>query len=118
MSERSEQDQPVGGMGGGFGGRFGRGGPVVKPKNFKGTLKRLWFYLGKERKWLSIIFLSILIESGLVLIGPFLIGISIDAMTSLNGGVDFKLLQIAILALIAAYMTDGFLILWQGWLAA
>jgi ATP-binding cassette, subfamily B, multidrug efflux pump len=95
MSERSERDQPVRGMGGGgLGGRLGRGGPVVKPKNFKVTLKRLWFYLGKERKWLSVIFLSILIDSGLILLGPYLIGASIDAMTSLNGGVDFKLLQI------------------------
>jgi ATP-binding cassette subfamily B multidrug efflux pump len=119
MSERSERDQPVRGMGGGgLGGRLGRGGPVVKPKNFKVTLKRLWFYLGKERKWLSVIFLSILIDSGLILLGPYLIGASIDAMTSLNGGVDFKLLQIVLLALIAAYMTDGLLIFLQGWLAA
>ncbi|WP_246079013.1 ABC transporter ATP-binding protein [Paenibacillus piri] len=101
--------------GGGFGSR-GRG-PVAKPKNFKGTLKRLWFYMGKERKWLSVVFLFILIDSALTLSAPYLIGVSIDAMAD-GSGVNFKLLEIMIIALAAAYIADGMLTFLQGWLMA
>ncbi|OXM82826.1 ABC transporter ATP-binding protein [Paenibacillus rigui] len=101
--------------GGGFG---GRGRPVVKPKNFKGTLQRLWQYLGKERKWLSIVFIFILMDAAVTLSGPYLIGISIDSMTRANGLVDFKLLEVVIIALAAAYLIDGLLTFLQGWLMA
>jgi ATP-binding cassette subfamily B multidrug efflux pump len=101
----------------GFGGPPGRG-PVVKPKNFKRTLQRLWTYIGKEKKLLSTIFVFILISSGLTLLGPYLIGVAIDSMSIGSGMVDFKLLQIAILALAAAYLMDGVLSFLQGWLMA
>ncbi|WP_246315461.1 ABC transporter ATP-binding protein [Paenibacillus foliorum] len=101
--------------GGGFGNRTR--GPVVKPKNFKGTLKRLWFYMGKERKWLSVVFLFILINSAITLSVPYLIGVSIDSMAE-SSGVNFKLLEIMIIALVAAYIADGLLTFLQGWLMA
>lgn len=102
--------------GGGFMGRMGR--PVEKPKNTKATLKRLWAYMGKERKRLSVIFLFILASSGLTLAGPYLIGVSIDAMSALDGGVDFRLLHAVVFALIAAYLIDGLLSFMQGWFMA
>ncbi|MFC6230039.1 ABC transporter ATP-binding protein [Paenibacillus allorhizosphaerae] len=101
---------------GGFGG--GRGRPVVKPKNFRGTLKRLWRYLGKEKKLLSFIFLLIVIDSAITLAGPYWIGVSVDSMTASGGRVDFHLLQIAIIALTTAYVSDAFLTFLQGWLMA
>nr|WP_246627377.1 ABC transporter ATP-binding protein [Paenibacillus solanacearum] len=101
---------------GGFGG--GRGRPVVKPKNFRATLKRLWQYLGREKKLLSFIFLIILIDSVITLAGPYLIGVSVDAMSVSGGRVDFHLLQIAIIALTTAYISDAFLTFLQGWLMA
>ncbi|WP_066072935.1 ABC transporter ATP-binding protein [Neobacillus soli] len=102
---------------GGFGGAHRRG-PVVKPKNFKGTLRRLWQYFGKERKMLSFIFFFILIDSALMLLAPFLIGKAVDAM-SLNGGkVDFGLLEVIIIILVAAYIADAVLTFLQGWLMA
>ncbi|MDF2963266.1 MAG: putative transporter ATP-binding protein [Paenibacillus sp.] len=101
----------------GAGGFGNRRGAVVKPKNFKGTLKRLWFYMGKERKWLSIVFLFILINSAITLSAPYLIGVSVDAMAE-SGGVNFKLLEIMIIALAAAYVADGLLTFLQGWLMA
>lgn len=104
--------------GGGPRGHGGRGGPVVKPKNFKGTLKRLWNYFGKERKILTIIFSFILVDSILTLSSPYLIGRSIDAMTIQGKGVDFGLLKIAIFVLIAAYIGDAVLTFLQGWLMA
>lgn len=47
---------------GGFGGRRSMG-PVVKPKNFKDTLLRLWKYFKEEQKLLIIIFIFIIISS-------------------------------------------------------
>jgi ATP-binding cassette subfamily B multidrug efflux pump len=101
---------------GGMGGRGGRGGAVVKPKNFKGTLRRLWAYLGEEKKLLLLIFMFVLIDSAITLSGPYLIGIAIDAMS--NGTVNFKLLQIVLITLSAAYIADGILVFLQGWLMA
>ncbi|NOU96779.1 ATP-binding cassette domain-containing protein [Paenibacillus sp. LMG 31456] len=118
--ERKDQpDIPMMGPGRPGGGGFGNRtrGPVVKPKNFKGTLKRLWFYMGKERKWLSVVFLFILINSAITLSVPYLIGVSIDSMAE-SSGVNFKLLEIMIIALVAAYIADGLLTFLQGWLMA
>ncbi|MGE8203167.1 ABC transporter ATP-binding protein [Heyndrickxia sp. NPDC080065] len=103
--------------GGGMRGHGGRGGPVVKPKNFKGTLKRLWHYFGKERKLLTTIFLFILIDSIITLSAPYLIGRSIDAM-AVGGKVDFGLLESTILVLLIAYIADALLTFLQGWLMA
>ena len=54
---------------GGRGGRRNRA-PVEKPKNFRKTLRRLWSYFGSERKTLITIFIFIIIDSAIVLIGP------------------------------------------------
>lgn len=101
---------------GGFGGR-GRG-PVTKPKNFRRTMAKLWRYLGKEKKLLALIFAFLLIDSAIMLTGPYLIGVAIDAMTASNGQVDFRLLEVTLFALTAAYISDGALTLMQGWLMA
>nr|WP_246484017.1 ABC transporter ATP-binding protein [Heyndrickxia vini] len=98
-------------------GHGGRGAPVVKPKNFKGTVKRLWHYFGNERKMLSIIFLFILIDSLITLSAPYLIGKSIDAMT-IGGKVDFNLLEVLIFVLLIAYIADALLTFLQSWLMA
>lgn len=100
---------------GGFGGRQARG-PVVKPKNFSETLRRLWFYFGKERKLLTIIFSFILVDSLLVLLGPYLIGIAIDAMSFKIA--NFRKLELMVIALTAVYIADGLLTIFQGWLMA
>jgi ATP-binding cassette subfamily B multidrug efflux pump len=102
---------------GNFAGRR-RNGIVVKPKNFKGTLKRLWQYFGREKKIFMIIFVFILIDSGLTLAAPYLIGRSVDAMTMKNGAVDFKALDIMVVTLALAYVSDAFISLLQGWLMA
>ncbi|WP_253735899.1 ABC transporter ATP-binding protein [Paenibacillus sp. FJAT-26967] len=93
-------------------------GPVVKPKNFKATLRRLWAYFGKERKLLTLITLFILAGSGLTLVGPYLIGSAVDAMSGSDGTVDFGLLEILVIVLAAAYAADAVLTFLQGWLMA
>ncbi|WP_249716541.1 ABC transporter ATP-binding protein [Paenibacillus sp. J31TS4] len=108
---------PIPGRPGGMGHR-GRGGPVVKPKQFKETMKRLWRYFGRERKLLTFLFVVIIVDAAILLAGPYLIGRAVDAMAGGAGGVDFRLLEIAILALAAAYVADGALTFLQGWMMA
>ncbi|WP_066389749.1 ABC transporter ATP-binding protein [Neobacillus mesonae] len=100
------------------GGAHHRGGPVVKPKNFTGTLKRLWDYIGKERNMLTLIFIFILVDSVLMLLNPFLIGKAIDAMSLNHGKVNFGFLEVMIIILTAAYIADAVLTWLQGWLMA
>ncbi|WP_274364611.1 ABC transporter ATP-binding protein [Paenibacillus thermotolerans] len=104
------------GPGGGFGGHHR--GPVVKPKNFRATIKRLWLFLSGEKKRLAFIFFLILCSSALTLVGPYLIGVAIDAMAEGSGAVNFGLLQLAVLALAAAYITDASFSLTQSWMMA
>ena len=88
--------------------------PVVKPKNFKQTIKRLWKYFGKERKLLIVIFLFIIVDSLIVLTVPFLLGVAIDGMkqASISNApivynVHNQLLGIMIFVLLAAYLIDS-----------
>lgn len=101
---------------GGFGGP--RRGPVAKPKQFTGTMKRLWSYLGSDRRLLVLIFIFIVISALIGLLGPYLIGVAVDAMAADNGGVAFGLLWTVLTVLLCAYLADGFLTLLQSWLMA
>lgn len=92
--------------------------PTEKPKNFKKTLKRLWGYLDSEKKILIIIFALIIVDSIIGLLGPYLIGRSIDAMTAKNGKVDFSLLTIIVICLIISYLADAAITLFQGFAMA
>lgn len=107
---------PMGRPGGGGAARFR--GPVVKPKNFKGTLKRLWSYFGREKSLLTIIFIFILIDSAVTLAAPYFIGRAVDAMSFKVGHVNFSLLGIMVFLLLGVYITDAVLTFFQGWLMA
>ncbi|RNB79234.1 ABC transporter ATP-binding protein [Brevibacillus fluminis] len=98
--------------------RAGRGGPVQKPKNLKGTLKRLWLYIGTEKRWLSVIFGVILIDSVLTLFGPYLIGLAVDAIGGKAGHVQFGLLHMLLIGLACVYVGDAILTFGQGWMMA
>lgn len=104
------------GMGPRRGGRRNMG-PAEKPKNFKKTLKKLWSYFGKERKLLIIIFLIIIVDALVTLMVPYLIGKAIDDM-SINNRVNFKMLEIILIALIVSYFSDAILTFIQGWVMA
>jgi ATP-binding cassette subfamily B multidrug efflux pump len=116
-----QSNNPISGGIGGIRGNFGRSRAskiVVKPKNFAGTLKRLWFYIGKEKNTLLFIFLFIIADSLLTLLGPYLIGISIDAMSTSSGLVNFERLELMVIILILVYVASGVLNFLQGWLMA
>ena len=92
--------------------------PVVKPKNFRKTVRRLWSYFGAERKPLIIIFIFIIIDSAIVLMGPYLIGRAVNVMSTKNGKVDFNLLSIIVIALLISYLVDAAINLFQGFAMA
>lgn len=58
------------------GGRFT--GPIVKPKNQKETLLRIWGYLRVQKLELISVVIFVVISTLLSLVGPFLIGKTID----------------------------------------
>ncbi|OBR95692.1 MULTISPECIES: ABC transporter ATP-binding protein [Clostridium] len=97
-------------------GRGRRLGPVEKPKNLRKTLLRLWKYFGSERKLLVIILISVIIDSLVGLIGPYLIGKAIDAMSESYGKVNFHMLWVIIMLLLLTYVVDAILTFFQGWI--
>lgn len=58
------------------GGRFT--GPVVKPKNQKETLLRIWHYMRQQKLGMVSALLFVIVASALSLIGPYLIGVITD----------------------------------------
>jgi ATP-binding cassette, subfamily B, multidrug efflux pump len=101
--------------------RFGGPGsvmPVVKAKDVRGTTLRLWQFYGRERGLLILIFSLVVISASIALSVPYLIGLSIDAMSITDNIVDFKLLAITVSVLLTAYIIDGALHIIQGWLMA
>ncbi|WP_108993963.1 ABC transporter ATP-binding protein, partial [Paenibacillus agaridevorans] len=94
-------------------------GKPVKPKQMRATMLRLWRYFGSERKRLILIFAFVIATSLLAVAAPYLIGSAIDAMSAADdGGVDFGLLEIILLVLVAAYVSEGVLSFLQSWLMA
>lgn len=119
MASESERNTPPPmpgppGRPGGFG--HGRRGPVVKPKNFKETMKRLWQYVDKERSRLMVVFFFILVSAVLALLAPYLIGKAIDAIHLQK--IDFNFLTVLVFILMAAYFLDAAMNFLQGWLMA
>lgn len=113
--KNSARQTPVIGPPGRHGGWGGmRGGVVVKPKNFKETMNRLWQYIGREKKMLLVIFVFVFFTSGLSVTGPFIIGEGINAID--NG--EMQLLQLWVLLLIAIYLGEALFTLLQGWFMA
>lgn len=100
------------------GGRRPRGMPVVKPKNFKGTMLKLWRYFDRERKLLIVLLSFILISTGISLSIPYLIGRAIDAISNETIKVNFNLLGFIVITMLIAYIVDALLRFLQGWIMA
>ena len=108
---------------------MGRGGPPPhmamamgseKPKNAKGTLKRLIGYIGKN-KYLMILLLSVmLVVTVLNLVAPFLQGQAIDKITLSDDriNVDIEGMKFYLIALGCVYLTNSVLTYFQGIFAA
>lgn len=115
MAGEQNQSRPAagfpGGRPGGFGGprpMAGMMGPKVKAKNARGTLKRLWSYLGRQKKAFILVFTLVVVSSFLNLLGPYLIGEAVDSMgAGLRGTVDFTRLFAIAGKLAAVYVMSA-----------
>ncbi len=62
--------------------RIGRGGVVVKPKNMKGTLRRLWKLTKGQRNGLGWILLLSAFASCASILSPYVTGKAVTAISS------------------------------------
>jgi len=87
------------------GGPHGTMGPVVRAKDTRGTLGRLWGYLKRHGKALALAAGLVVVTSILGLAGPFLLGYAIDSFLSvgdLGGLARTALLMLSIYVVNAA----------------
>lgn len=82
------------------------GMPVEKPKDFKGTLKRLWHFFSHEKKLLVVILTFVATDSVILLAVPYLTGRAVDFMSGGTGTVKFNSVKLVILALFAVFLCD------------
>lgn len=99
------------------GGNRLRGQTVVKAKNIKGTLLRLWSYFDKERKSLILIFVLTCLSAGIGLIGPYYIGRGIDVISQEGFFEKNELLLIAV-SLAGVYVMYACITFLQGFIMA
>lgn len=69
---------PAGGFGGHPHGKGRIGGPIVKAKDSKGTLKRVWQYMKKQKTALVAAIAIVFVTTLLGLLGPYFIGVIVD----------------------------------------
>ena len=103
-------------------GRGGPGGPfarmmVVKPKNMRGTLMRLWAYFKQERRHLVSVLGLVLVGAVTSLVTPVLIGRAVDAL-GVTAGQGLGLLGLMVILLAVAYIVNGVSQFAQGFLMA
>jgi len=68
---------PLPGPGGGRG-PLAMMGEIKKPKDTRGTLRRLWVYLQRQKMTLLVVVILVAATTGFGLLGPYLMGLAID----------------------------------------
>lgn len=100
----------------GFGGnRFSK--PVEKPKNAKGTLKRIIAYFKPQKSLMILVVFLVFVGSLINLFIPYLIGLGIDSI-SLKAGVNFKNLKLIVILMTLIYILNSFITFTQEWIMA
>ncbi|WP_202708389.1 ABC transporter ATP-binding protein [Sporosalibacterium faouarense] len=117
-ANKQENKNTKAAMGMRSGGRRPRGMPVVKPKNFKGTMMKLWKYFSREKKLLLLLLLFVVITAGIGLSVPYLIGRAIDTISNESGIIDFNILGIIVVVILVGYLTTAIITFFQGWIMA
>lgn len=56
----------------------GFSGPVVKARDWKGTIKRIWLYMEKQKVALVASIIFVILSTLLGILGPYMIGVIID----------------------------------------
>jgi len=111
-----------GGFGRGPQGHFG--GPAEKPKDFKGTLKKLIRYLGKYKLGMLIVLIFAVASTVFAILGPKILGNATTKlfegiMSQLTGngpGVDFKSIGRILLWLMGLYGVSAAFSFIQSWI--
>ncbi len=112
-----------------FGGRgpMGRGplmlGPVEKPRDFSGTLRKLLAYLGPHRRTIFLVLLLSIGSTVFVILGPKILGTAttkllegLMAQLAGTGQVDFPAIGQILLTVLGLYLVSAGLGYIQGWL--
>ncbi|HEY8803711.1 MAG TPA: ABC transporter ATP-binding protein [Clostridium sp.] len=106
MSENNKNNKSGGGMGRSGGPMGSFAGPVVKAKDFKGTLKRLLSYLKPQRTNFILVFIFAIISTVFTIVGPKISGWAItrlfEGIMNKFGLVQLHLAQSKIAALVQA----------------
>ncbi|MBN8219251.1 MAG: ATP-binding cassette domain-containing protein, partial [Spirochaetes bacterium] len=97
---------------------YGAGMPVVKPRRFGATLRRVWKLATPERGRFLTVFFFLLAGAGLTLLLPRVIGKVIDLLAAGPGRIDFTRILAMLSLLIGAYLAEAVLGIFQGWLMA
>ena len=112
----SDARASIGNMRGGGGGR--RGMPPQKAKDFRGTVRMLWTYMGNLQWYLLLIVIISACTAGLGVLIPRIVGRVVDSMGTIPGTTDFPLLTRLLIVLAAVYVSDLVLIFFQGFIMA
>jgi ATP-binding cassette subfamily B protein len=118
--------QPGGGgpmRGGPMGGMMG--GPVVKARDFKGTMGKLIAYLGKYKLAIVIVFIFAIFSTMANIAGPKILGQAttklfegVMAQLSGTGAIDFDYIGKIILTTLGLYLISALFSYVQGWIMA
>ncbi|KAF0108862.1 MAG: ABC-type multidrug transport system ATPase and permease component [Anaerolineaceae bacterium] len=110
------------------GGPLGRGGPMAmmkgdKPRDFKGTLKKLVQYLGKYRTPILVVMLFAIASTAASIAGPKILGKAttrlfegVMAKISGTGSIDFTYIGNIILLALTLYLISSLFGYIQGWI--
>lgn len=91
---------------------------VIKPKDFKGTMRRLYGYFKKERKLLFLILVFVLIDSLIVMSIPYIIGLCVNIIADSQGKLQLSMFIKLTMILGGAYIADGIISFIQSWVMA
>lgn len=104
----------------GIGGRGPRMMLVEKPRNMKGTVKRLSKYIGANKKIFFVLIISVIVVTILNLIGPYLQGEAIDAITVGEGKlqIDYQKMVLMLVWILIVYVLSSIFTYFQGVMSA
>ncbi len=115
--------------GGPMGGPMGRGGPMgmmgkaEKPRDFKGTLKKLIQYLGRYKLLILFVWLLAIASTAAAIFGPKILGTAtttlfegVMAELAGTGTVDFTAIGNILLQVLLLYVFSAMLSYAQGWI--
>lgn len=93
---------------------------VEKPKNMKGTIKRLASYIGANKKLFIMLSVTVLVVAIFNLLGPYLQGEAIDAITIGEGklNIDYEKMILMLVLILIVYVLSSVFSYFQGVMSA